>query len=140
MGWLGLPIFLGDVEAAEFCFEGIAAALAAEAGEAGGEDHAVIGERGGRDSVGCGGLSELGQHDRGSDAGVGGDADRIAGAVINPGQDLGVVSVCEAVVGEVGLPRFVGHRGFETNVRGAGFLLRLGGHQARTGEVATDCC
>jgi hypothetical protein len=37
------------VQAAQFVFQGVAAAAAA--GEAGGEDHAVVGEGGGRDAV-----------------------------------------------------------------------------------------
>ena len=41
---LGERDFLGDVEFAEFCFEGIAAASAACSGEPGGEHHSVVGQ------------------------------------------------------------------------------------------------
>ena len=34
----------GDVESAQFCFEAVEAALSADAGEADGEDHAIVGQ------------------------------------------------------------------------------------------------
>jgi len=37
-------VLLGDVEFAEFCFEGVAAASAACSGESGGEHHSVVGQ------------------------------------------------------------------------------------------------
>jgi hypothetical protein len=42
MGWVRAAVLLGGAEAAEFGFEGVAAAAAA--GQAGGEDHAVVGQ------------------------------------------------------------------------------------------------
>ena len=42
-------VLLDDTEAVEEVFEAVAAALAA--GQAGGEDHPVVGQRGGRDTV-----------------------------------------------------------------------------------------
>jgi hypothetical protein len=49
LGVVRLAVLLGDPEAAQFVLEGVAAAPAA--GQAGGEDHAVTGEGGGRDAV-----------------------------------------------------------------------------------------
>ena len=51
-------------------------------------------------------LAELGHDDRAGDAVVGGDPCRESGAVVEPGQDLGVgagaaVRVGESVVGEI---------------------------------------
>lgn len=40
---------------------------------------------------------------------VGGEVEDVTGAVINPGQYLDVGPLGEPVVGEVGLPGFVGH-------------------------------
>jgi hypothetical protein len=39
---------------------------------------------------------------------VGGDAEGVAGVVVEPGEDLGVGAVGEGPVGEVGLPALVG--------------------------------
>ena len=44
---------------------------------------------------------------------VGGDGQGVAGVVVEPGEDLDVDAVGEAVVGEVGLPGFVGLFGWE---------------------------
>jgi hypothetical protein len=83
----------------------------------------------------CGnGCAELCEHDRCGDAVVGGDPQGVSGAVVKPGQDLGVepgasVGAGESVVGEVGLPGFVGHRGFEADVGRLRSLLRLRDHQ-----------
>ena len=52
--------------------------------------------------------------------------ERVAGVVVEPGEDLDVGAVGEAVVGEVGLPALVGLLGFEADVGGLAFLLRLG--------------
>ncbi len=72
-----------------------------------------------------------------------GDVQGVAGAVVEPGDDLGVgagsaVGVGEPVVGEVGLPGLVGHRGLEPDVGGLRSLLRLGGDQPGAGQVAAD--
>ena len=89
VGWFGFPFFWVMWESAELGFEGVAAALAADAGEADGEDHAVVGQcRGGIPRFD--GLAELGQDHWCGHPGVGGDADCVAGAVIQPGQDLDV--------------------------------------------------
>ena len=37
-----------------------------------------------------GGLTEAGEHDAAGDPVMGGDRERVAGAVVEPGQDLGV--------------------------------------------------
>ena len=39
------------------------------------------------------------------------DGQGVAGVVVEPGEDLDVGAVGEVVVGEVGLPRFIGLRG-----------------------------
>ena len=49
VGWSGREFFWTMCEAPQFVLEGVAAAAAA--GESGGEDHAVVGQRGGRDPV-----------------------------------------------------------------------------------------
>ena len=59
-------------------------------------------------------------------AAVCGDVQGVAGAVVEPGDDLHVVAVGEPVVGEVGLPGFVRHAGFEADVGGLRALLRFG--------------
>ena len=88
-GVVGAGVLLGDAEAAEFGLEAVAAAAAA--GEAGGEDHAVVGQRGGGDPVlGDGCRGRWSTHDRAGDPAVGGDGQGVAGVVVEPGQDLGV--------------------------------------------------
>ena len=82
---------------------------------------AVVGQRGGGDAVLSNGFAEGAQHDRAGDPVVDGDREGVAGAVVEPGQDLGVgagsaVGSGEPVVGEVGLPALVGHRGLEADV------------------------
>jgi hypothetical protein len=67
------------VQAAQFVFQGVAAAAAA--GEAGGEDHAVVGEGGGRDAVSGDGLAEGITDDGAGDAGPGADVQGVAGVV-----------------------------------------------------------
>jgi len=119
----GGGVDLGDAEAAQFVLEPVAGAGTASAtGEPGGEDHPVVGERGGRDAVLGYGCTELVEHDRAGDPGVGGDPQGVAGVVIEPGQDLGVgagsaVWSGESVVGEVGLPALVGLLGGEGQER-----------------------
>jgi hypothetical protein len=71
LGVVWLPVLLGDAEAAELGFEGVAAALAA--GQAGGEDHAVAGECRGRGPAGGHGGAEGGQDDGAGDPVVRGD-------------------------------------------------------------------
>ena len=72
------------------------------------------------------------------DAFVGGDGECVAGVVVEPGEDFDVGAVGEAVVGEVGLPGFVGLFGGESDVGGAGFLLGLVGDAASGAEVPVD--
>jgi len=135
-GVVGPTVLLDDIEAAQFGFEGVAVALST--GEAGGEDHAVVGQGGGGNAVLACGFAEGGEHDGAGDAVVGGDGERVAGVVIEPGQDLGVGAVGEPVVGEVGLPALVRLFGGEADVGGAGAFARLRGHQPGATEVATD--
>ena len=51
--------------------------------------------------------------DMGADAVVGGDAECVAGVVVEPGQDFGVAVAGEGDVGHVGLPGVVGEFGDE---------------------------
>ena len=74
---------------------------------------------------------------------VGGDPQGEPGAVVEPGQDLGVearsvVGAGESVVGEVGLPGLVGLGGFEADVGGLGAFLRFRDDQASSGQVSGD--
>ena len=135
-GVVGPAVLLLDVELSEFCFEAVAAASAA--GEAGGEDHAVVGQGAGWDAVGLDRCAECGEHDRSGDPAMGADVQQETGAVVEPGEDLDIGPVGEAVVGEVGLPGLVRLCGFEPDVAAAGPLLRLRGDQAGGGELAAD--
>ena len=88
LGVVRLAVLLLDAEAAQLVLEGVAAAAAA--GQAGGEDHAVVGQGGGRNAVLLAGGAE-GQQDGGAgDPVVRGQRERVAGVVVEPGQDLGV--------------------------------------------------
>ena len=142
---IGAGVLLQHAEAVQFGLEAVAAAGAAQAatGQAGGEHHAVVGERGGRDPVCGNGFAELGDHDRTGDPVVGGDTQGVAGVVVEPGQDLGVCSRSaigpgEPVVGEVGLPALVRLFGGEADVGGPRSLLRLRGHQPGGREATCD--
>ncbi len=117
-GVVGGGVLLGDVQAAQLVFQGVAAAAAA--GEASGEDHAVVGEGGGRDTVHGDGAAEGVQDDRAGHALPAGHVQGVAGAVVQPGQglDVGAGLVGEPVVGEVGLPGLVGQRGLELDAPG----------------------
>ena len=121
--------------------KGVLASLAAVAGESDRVDHAVVCEGGGGDSVLGKGFAECLEHDRGGDPGA--DVQGVAGAVVEPGDDLHIgagsaVGVGEAVVGEVGLPGLVGHGGFETDVGRLRSFLGLGGDQPGASQVAAD--
>ena len=141
---VGAPVLLDDVEMAQLGLEAVAGAGTLPAlGQPGGEDHAVVGECGCGNPVLGNGFTECLEHDRSGDPVVDGHREGVAGAVVEPGQDLGVgtgpaVGAGESVVGEVGLPGLVGHRGGEADVGGLRLLLRLRGHQAVRLEVAGD--
>ena len=62
------------------------------------------------------GSAEGGEHDRAGDRVVGGYREGVAGAVVEPGQDLAVGAVQQPVVGEVGLPALVRLLGLEPQV------------------------
>jgi hypothetical protein len=140
---VGSGVLLGHAEAAQLVFEAVAAlgAVQAAAGEPGGEDHAVVGQRGGGNPVCGNGFAEGGQHDGSGDPVMGGDREGEPGVVVEPGQDFGVrpgtaVGSSESTVGEVGLPGLVGLLGLEPDVGGLGSLLRLRHHQPVLGQVA----
>jgi hypothetical protein len=115
-----------------------AGAAAAAAGEAGGVDGAVVGERGRRVSVLVAGLAEGGQHDRAGDPGVRGDVQCQPGVIVEPGEDLGVGAGGQPVVGEVRLPGLVRLLGGEAQVGGLGPFGRLGDDRAGAGEDPVD--
>ena len=80
-----------------------------------------------------------GGHDGGSgDGSVGGDRQGVAGVVVEPGQDLDVGAVGEAVVGEVGLPGLVGLFGLEADVGRLRLLLRFGGDETVAADDPVD--
>jgi hypothetical protein len=140
-GVVGAGVLLDHAEASQFGLQPVAAALAA--GQAGGEDHPVVGEGGRRGPIAVDGAAECRQDDRAGDPGMGGDRQPIAGAVVQPAQDLGVgsggaVGPGEAVVGEVGLPGLVGQGGREPQVGRLGPLLGGWGDQPGAGQVAAD--
>jgi len=85
-----------------------------------------------------GGGAEGGEHDWAGDAGVGGDRQGIAAVVVEPGQDLDVGAGGEAVVGEVGLPGFVGLLGLEPDVGRLGSFVRLRCDEPGAGQGASD--
>ena len=62
----------------------------------------------------------------------------VAGAVVEPGDDLHLLAAGQPVVGEVRLPGLVGHGGLEAVQGGLGSLLRFRGDQPGAGEVAAD--
>ena len=59
-----------------------------------------VGQGGCRSAVAGHGAAERRQHNRPGDPAVGSDRHRIAGVVIEPGQDLGVSAIGERVVSE----------------------------------------
>ena len=67
-----------------------------------------------------------------------GDRECVTGVIVEPGEDLGVVSGAQVVVGEVGLPAFVGQLGLEPDVGGAWFLAWFGCDKAGSDEVTVD--
>ncbi len=87
-------------------------------GQADGVDHAVVGQGGGGNPIGFNGLVECRGDDRGGDSVVGRHVQRHAGAVIEPGDDLGVGAVGEWVVGER-CQVSLGMVGFELEERGS---------------------
>ena len=97
-GVVGRGVLLFGAEVSEAGFEGVAAF---PAGEAGGVDHGVVGERGRGNAVVSTRLVEGFDNDRAGDAPVDGDGQGAAGAVVEPGDDLGLGAVSERPVGEV---------------------------------------
>lgn len=72
------------------------------------------------------------------DTGVGGEGEGVAGVVVEPGEDLGVLAAGEGVVGEVGLPRLVGLVGFEADVGRPGPLGRGRGDEPSAAQRPVD--
>ena len=136
VGWLGRGVLLGDAKADQGGFEGVTATAAT--GQAGGEDHAVVGQRRRWWAVALDGGQEGVDHDRAADPDMSGDRQGVAGVVVEPGQDLAVPAGGEGIVGEVGLPGLVGLVGLEADIGGARALLGLGGDQPGAAQVAVD--
>ena len=133
-----LPVLLRDVALAELVLEVVATGGPTE--QADGEHAAVVGECGGREAMRGSGFTERGEHDWSGHGAVGGDGQGVAGAVIEPGQDLHIGAllgaadaatvgevdgaVLQAVVGEVGLPGLVRLLGLEPDVAALRPLVR----------------
>jgi hypothetical protein len=141
-GVVRAAVLLGHVPVAELLLESVAAAAVDVAGQADGVDHAVVGEGGCGDAVLACGFAESGLHDRGGDPGVGRHVQGVAGAVVEPGDDLDALGerhcVGEWVVGEVGLPGLVWHLRLEPDVGRPRLLLRLGSHGSVAGQDPVD--
>jgi len=111
-GVVGSGVLLDDVPVAELLLEAVAAALAAVAGQSDGVDHPVVGQGRGWNAVLTCGFAERALDDRGGDPGVRGHVQGVAGAVVEPADDLDIgtwaaVGTGESVVGEVRLPGLV---------------------------------
>ena len=88
VGWLGREFFCMMPRRRSSASKPLRPPLAA--GQAGGEHHAVVGQRRrGRPVQGDRGAEGV-HHDGAGDAAVGGDRQGVAGVVVEPGQDLGV--------------------------------------------------
>ena len=133
---VGPGVLLRDAEAAKLRLEGVASPLAA--GQARGEDHAVVGQRRRGNSVLGHGGAELSQHDRPADALVRAEPQGVAGVIVEPAQDLDVDAGREAVVGEVGLPGLIRLLGLEAHVGGAGPLVGLWCDEPGAVQIAPD--
>ena len=120
----GVAVLLVDAELAEKVFKAVAAA-----GESGGVDAPVVGERRGRGAVAGDEAQERADDGRPGDPGVGGARQQQPGVVVEPVQDLHVGAVCQVPMGEVGLPALVGLGGLEAAVGAARPLMRLRGDQ-----------
>lgn len=131
-GFVGAAVLLRD---SVQCQEGLervpAGSGAGSAGEAGGEDVAVVGQRRRRVAVFGGGLFEGVGDGAAGDAGVAGQVGEVAGVVVEPGDDLDLAAVGESPVGGVGLPDLVGSLGREPVPGRPGPLLRLRGDRVR---------
>ena len=132
LGVAGAAVFLGDAQAAQLVLQAVAAAAAA--GEPGGIDQAVVGQRGRRGAVLSTGGAEGGQGDLPGGHRVGGDRQREPGVVIEPGHDLDFLPAGQVRVDEVRLPPLVRLLGGEPDVRRLRSFFRLGGDQAGPGS------
>ena len=84
------------------------------------------------------GFAEGGQYDWTGHAGMRGDRQGVAGAVVEPAQDLDIGAVGEPVVGEVGLPGLVRLVSFEPEVGALGSLGRVRGDRAAPDQDPVD--
>ena len=134
---VGPGVLLADAELAKFVLESVAAALAAVSKRVvntmplsvrvdSGMPWVVAGSGKAATTIGSG------------DAVVGGDRQGVAGVVVEPGEDFDVGAIGEAVVGEVGLPGFVGLLGGEADVGGLRFLLGFGDDEAGAADDPVD--
>ena len=135
-GVVGCRVLLFGAEVSEAGLEGVAAAF--PAGEAGGVDHGVVGERGPGKAVVSTRLVKGVDNDRAGDTPVDGDGQGAAGAVVEPGDALGLGAVSEPPVGEVGLPHLIRQIGLEPDIGGPGPFFGVGLHEAQIDEAAPD--
>ena len=129
-------VFLRDAQGVELVFESVSSAF--PAGEAGGVDHAVIGQRRGRKAVFGSAGQECGDNGGDCDGFEAGAGEQVAGVVIEEVQDFDVRSVGEGPVGEIRLPGFVGLVGFEAVQGGFGAFLRLRGDEPAAVQDPAD--
>jgi hypothetical protein len=100
-GVVGSRVLLDHVPGTELLLEAVAATAAADAGQANRVDHPVVGQGGGGDAVLTCGLAEGGRHDGGGDPAVRAHVQGVAGAVVEPADDLHIDSGGQSAVGEV---------------------------------------
>ena len=86
------------------------------------------------------GVTERVEHGGGGDPEVGSDRQGVTGVIVEPGQDLPVDAGGQPVVGEVGLPHFVGLLGLEADVGRTGPLLRRRHDETLSAQGAIDRC
>ena len=133
LGMAGRPVLLADAEHREQVFERVAAA-----GEPGGVDAAVIGQRG------CGRAVLIHSREEGGHDLIAADrlmdraGQQIPRVVIEPVQDLHIAAAEKPRVGEVRLPHLVGLACLEAGVGAAGPFARLGRDQPRLMQDPPD--
>ena len=83
-------------------------------------------------------ITEFGEDDGAGDAVVSGDAECVAGVVVDPAQDFDVGTVGQLPGGEVGLPAFVGLFSSKADVGRFGPFVRAGFDETGGVQVAAD--
>lgn len=103
LGVAGFAVDLFDVPFLECFLEEVFCGFdsSGEVRESGGVNESVVGEHGLGSAVFVGGVFELGDDVSACHALVGGDAQEVAGVVVEEVEDLDVGVICESPVGEV---------------------------------------